>query len=731
MFDITIKRKAIGLIGAFIVILSINIIWTIQGTSSVKITNDKFALETKTSINFLKIKYLIRALQETSTDIALMGDGLDRLPAIKKEYLAAVKQMRSMNLNQSDLNYLNNIDNYFNNYYEAIASMGKAGIERTKARNLSKKIMGEFDTAVHSVEKEIKQLAFIPEIVKLKIKLQVLSTQELLINALAKGDQKKINKSLKITKKLIKYFDKVVKDYPKSKIQIQKLKIDYINLSKQGRLMANQGVIFEKMLLETKKTMETVDVVAEKVRSLVSKISINKDKQLNNITIQSSNAITNLQKTMLGLMALFIFGIIVLIILLSDIIKSIEKFKNQLLNFFKYLNREQSDVNLLDERHNDEFGIMAKVINQNILKTKKGIEEDRKLIDTTIEVLGEFEQGDLAQRITTKTNNPALEELKNVLNNMGDQLEKNIDKTLDTLEQYANFNYIHKIDTVGIKEHLLKLANGVNKLGDATTSMLIDNKKNGLILDNYSNILKTNVETLNTSANQQAASLEETAASIEEITSIIKQSAQHAEEMTHLADATKQSANTGKDLATQTANAMEEINTSTSEIAQAITIIDQIAFQTNILSLNAAVEAATAGEAGKGFAVVAGEVRNLAGRSAEAASEIKALVEDATSKANEGKTISNQMILGYEELDNNIAQTSELITDVAFAAREQLSGMEQINDAVSQLDQTTQENARMASETNIIAINTDNIAKKVVSDANEKQFIGKDDISIH
>ena len=119
---------------------------------------------------------------------------------------------------------------------------------------------------------------------------------------------------------------------------------------------------------------------------------------------------------------------------------------------------------------------------------------------------------------------------------------------------------------------------------------------------------------------------------------------------------------------------MTEIDKEVNAINEAITVIDQIAFQTNILSLNAAVEAATAGEAGKGFAVVAQEVRNLASRSAEAANEIKTLVQNATTKANDGKSIANQMINGYTELNENISKTIELIKDVEMASKEQQQG---------------------------------------------------------
>ena len=425
----------------------------------------------------------------------------------------------------------------------------------------------------------------------------------------------------------------------------------------------------------------------------------------------------------------FVLGMFIAYLITRSITSSLKELQDGLGSFFAYLNRESSKVELIAMDSKDEFGEMSKVVNDNILKTQKGIEEDRRLIDETIAVLGEFEQGDLCQRLNISVSNPALMQLKDVLNNMASNLENNIDNILNILEEYAHYNYLNKIPTKDIKEHLLKLTNGVNTLGDSITQMLIENKSNGLTLDESSNILLNNVDKLNQSSNEAAASLEETAAAIEEITSNIRNNTENITKMASYSNNVTASATHGEKLANQTTVAMDEINVQVNLITDAISIIDQIAFQTNILSLNAAVEAATAGEAGRGFAVVAAEVRNLASRSAEAAKEIKTIVENATKKANDGKDIANHMIDGYKQLNENITQTINLISDIEMSSKEQLSGIEQINDAVNQLDRQTQQNAAVASQTHTVASVTDEIARLVVNNANAKEFIGKNEVT--
>ena len=436
-------------------------------------------------------------------------------------------------------------------------------------------------------------------------------------------------------------------------------------------------------------------------------------------------------------LSLNIFIVISIIIVLVTIVfsyflgkninDSIKGLQDGLLGFFAFLNKETKNTTFLDTSANDEISKIALVINQNIEKTQKLLVEDHELIEDVKKVVNEVKNGKLNLRITKTTQNQNLEELKNTFNEMLENTSKSvcedINKLTEVLDSFAKLDFRAKIEN---DSGLVSV--GVNNLGKIINEMLKENKSNGLTLNESSKVLLSNVDKLNISSNEAAASLEQTAAALEEITSNIRNNTQNIAKMARYSSEVTTSSNQGEKLANETTIAMDEINNQVNLITEAISVIDQIAFQTNILSLNAAVEAATAGEAGRGFAVVAQEVRNLASRSAEAAREIKIIVENATKKANDGKEIANHMINGYKELNENIQQTINLIQDIEMSSKEQLSGIEQINIAVTQLDQQTQQNAAVASQTQDVAVITDEIAKLIVNDTNSKEFEGKDSV---
>ena len=416
--------------------------------------------------------------------------------------------------------------------------------------------------------------------------------------------------------------------------------------------------------------------------------------------------------------------------IMKSIVTPLKELESGLIEFFSFLNRETSSVTHLDDTSKDEFGIMAKQINKNFEKILNDLEQDLGAYGEIMAFSEKMAVGEFETRIHLRASNPRVNYSIEALNEFADILQHNMDNILKVLDEYANYDYTHTINTQGLDGYLKRLAQSSNILGESTTKMLVENKKIGLTLDRSSDILLDNVEILNQNSNQAAAALEETAAALEEVTSNVTHTTTSVVQMAKYASEVTVSANNGQNLATQTTKAMDDINTEVTSISEAISIIDQIAFQTNILSLNAAVEAATAGEAGKGFAVVAQEVRNLAARSADAANEIKALVENAKQKANTGKDIADKMIEGYTGLNENISKTIDLISDVETASKEQQAGIVQINDAVNSLDRQTQENANIASQAQEVAMQTDAMAKKAVASANEKNFIGKENVSI-
>jgi len=409
----------------------------------------------------------------------------------------------------------------------------------------------------------------------------------------------------------------------------------------------------------------------------------------------------------------------------NNILKNLQIFKEYIIG----------DINNLNELTNNCSNSNFKEIEDEFLEIAHLLEKrNQKSLTLYGEIMLASEKladGSTDDIISIESNDPKLNYIGKTLNTTFTKLDTVLNDLTNRLDEYSNLNYLNGIDESSFRTGQLKnMLIGVNGLRDKITTNLYHSHRESMVLEHESQVLKDKANLLLESTQTQATAIEETAAAVVEISSNIAANTQASQEMLHLGEDVKLSAQKGEKLANDTLNSMDEINNSTQKVYDAISVISQISFQTNILSLNAAVEAATAGEAGKGFAVVAQEVRNLASRSSDAAKEIGDLMDQLKHKATNGKQVANNMKEDYQALTINLTKTVELIDNIATASSEQSNGINQVENALNSIDKSVQNNATICDDVRTVSEQVYNVAEKILSTSNAAQFQGKEDIHI-
>lgn len=272
-----------------------------------------------------------------------------------------------------------------------------------------------------------------------------------------------------------------------------------------------------------------------------------------------------------------------------------------------------------------------------------------------------------------------------------------MNRLIDSIRRIAGGDLVKPIEVDGSNE-MGQLAESLRHMQGELMRTVGDVRNGANAIYSGASEIATGNNDLSSRTEQQAASLEETAASMEQLTATVKQNAENARQASHLALSASETAQRGGKVVDNVVQTMRDISTSSQKIADIISVIDGIAFQTNILALNAAVEAARAGEQGRGFAVVAGEVRNLAQRSAQAAREIKSLIEDSVGKVDVGSTLVESAGETMAEIVSAVTRVTDIMGEIASASDEQSRGIDQVGLAVAEMDRVTQQNAALVEE---------------------------------
>ena len=326
------------------------------------------------------------------------------------------------------------------------------------------------------------------------------------------------------------------------------------------------------------------------------------------------------------------------------------------------------------------------------------ITEELKVEKEIEQIVASARVGDLSNRIAMAGKTGFFKQLGSGINDLIDVVDMVFTDIARIMSQLAKGDLTKSIGSE-YQGTFDRVKQDINQTAGKLEQIVAELREATDVITTASDEISSGNNNLSSRTEQQASAIEETASSMEELTSTVRNNADNAQQANQLAAGARQAAEKGGDVVSRAVQAMGAINSSSNKIAEIISVIDEIAFQTNLLALNASVEAARAGEQGRGFAVVATEVRNLAGRSATAAKEIKALIQDSVKKVKAGADLVNESGETLDEIVNGVKKVGDIISEIAAASQEQSAGIDQVNQAVSSMDEVTQQNAALAEQT--------------------------------